>query len=328
MIITKQAAEELDKDKLADMATKYANELVQKLGNYSKVEIRPQELIYDQLDAKEFFTKKYAHESPQKLINVLGFIEDGSPFVEEGIVYTPLSSLSREDCYMTSKIATDKTQADKVKNKCVSINGFGAEIAHLVGHKLYGTKTIKCGLGETLDLVSQIYEDSIDQKTLEGLTDEKHNNLSQLENDLLNTKIGSIRKEISVYEELLFKGEDSAEKLVKKIRPELDDNMAKKMLNRYKVQYISTTHFDGFKIFLEIYDKEHGDMEKTYKTLGQLLADPKINNIKDVLEKLGYSGKKLKKYKEVFPTNAYKRIERLAKHAKVYCKPVIVFTPR
>ena len=328
MIITKQAAKELNKDKLADMATKYANELVQKLGNNTKVEILPQEIIYDRLEAHQFFIKKYAHESPQKLINVLGFIQDASPFVEEGVAYTPLSSLSRNDHYAFSKLMADYTEGEEIKNKCMSISGFGAETAHLVGHKLYGQKTIKCGLGETMDIVSQIYEDSINLKTIDGLADKKHDNLGQLEKDMLNTKIEIIRKEISVYEELLFKGEDSAEKLVKKIRPELDHDMAKKMLEKYKVQYVSTSHFDGLKIFLEIYDKEHGNMEKTYKTLGQLLADPKVNNIKDVLEKLGYSGKQLKKYKEVFPTNVYKRIERLAKHAKVYCRPVIVFAPR
>ncbi|MDP2906439.1 MAG: hypothetical protein Q8O03_00715 [Nanoarchaeota archaeon] len=327
MIITKQAAKELNKDKLADMATKYANELVQKLGNNTKVEILPQDIIYDRLEAHQFFTKKYAHESPQKLINVLGFIQDASPFVEEGVAYTPLSSLSRNDYHAISKLAADNTQADQIKNQCMSIKGFGAETAHLVGHKLYGPKTIKCGLGETMDIVSQIYEDSINLKTIDRLADKKHDNLSQLEKEILSTKIEIIRKEITVYEEILFKGEDSAEKLVKKIRPELDDKMAKKMLEKYKVQYVSTSHFDGLKIFLEIYDKEHGNMEKTYKTLGQLLADPKINNIKDVLEKLGYSGKKLKKYKEVFQTNTYKRIERLAKHAKVYCRPIIVFTP-
>lgn len=328
MIITKQAAEKLNRDKLADMATKYANELAQKLGNNAKVEILPQDIIYDRLEAHEFFTKKYAKESPQKLINFLGFIEDENPFFEEGIAYMPLTSMLRNDYNTISKLVADNTQADEIKNKCMSIRGFGAETAHLVGHKLYGLKTAKCGIGETLDLVSQMYEDSINLKTIDRLADKKHDNLVQLENEIINTKIGFIRKEISVYEELLFKGEDSAEKTVKKIRPELDDDMAKKLLNKYKVQYISTLHFDGFKIFLEIYDKEHGDMEKTYKTLGQLLADPKINNTKDVLEKLGYSGKKLKKYKEVFPTNVYKRIERLARHAKVYYQPVIFFAPR
>ncbi len=328
MIITKQAAEELNKDKLADMAAKYANELVRKLGNDTKIEILPQDIIYDKLEAHQFFTKKYAHESLQKLINILGFIEDESPFVEEGIAYMPLSSMLRNDWCVISKLAKDNAQADEIKNKCMSINGFGAETAHLVGHKLYGPKTIKCGLGETLDLVSQIYEDSINLKTIDGLADKKHDNLGQLEKDVLNIKIDSIRKEISIYEELLFKGEDSAKELVKKIRPELDDSMAQKMMNMYKVKYLSTTHFDGFKIFLEIYDKEHGDMEKTYKILGRLLADPKVNNIKDALEKLGYSGKKLKKYKDAFPEKMYSRIERLAKHAKVYCKPVIVLAPR
>lgn len=319
MIITKQAAKELNKDKLAGMATQYANELAENLGSNAKVEILPQEVIYDSLEAKEFFTKS-------KSIGILNLIEEVCPFVEEGVAYIPLSDLSQENERMISKVIPDNAKTSQLKNMCMSLEGFGAEIAHLVGHKLYGPKTIS-GLGEALDIVShQIYEDLIDMKIISELADEKKN-LSELEKEVISTKIDLIRKEISVYEELLFKGEDSAKRIVKKVRPKLDDYIIKILIEDYKRYYISTAHFDGYKVFLEIYNKENGNIKNVCKTLGRLLADPEVNLVEDALKKLGYSNTDLEKYSGTFSTKPSLRAKRLSRHAKVYCKPIIVFTP-
>lgn len=306
MIITKQEAKELNKDKLADMATKYVNELAEKLGSDKKIIINPNEIIYRREEAEHVFTDSY----------LMMKVQEKQPFVCNNIAYTPLSHVSLMEKVLIFRVIGHDNR------KYATLRGFGAEMGHVTGKKLYGNKN-DAGLGEALDCLSQLHEISTDVKTLCNSESISHNN--ELENVLVCETLVEAREKLEIYEKLLFEGEYSAiEQLSKICRSE-----AKNMLEEIKHDYITTMHFEGLKLLISLYDNRNLDINQTYKKAGEILSNPKVNTTLDALTRL-YNpevdttfgrlkwvlspNKEVSKYKSVFTNYTTTRIARLNKN--------------
>lgn len=330
MIISRQFAKEVNKAKLAELATGYADEFADKLGAKTRIEIKPEEIIYDPVEAEAFFLKKFkpnrknsnwakkfakARYNDRKMD-----IREKEPFVDDGVAYTPISELSKNDVDLVSRVFREEEKPESLtahlweklsKNKSdyVSLNGFGAEIGHLVGKKLYGGR-IQGGIGETFDFLSTLYELSLDIRILCG-SEENQADTSLLEAELVDELIDAGRLVTELYETLLFKGEASAEKKLIEIGSCKDRREAKERLALFKINYITTTHFDGFKLFLEIYDRENCDLGKTYTKLGEILSVQGVMTVEDTLRELGFSERKLSRYKGAFGADMMERAKRI-----------------
>ncbi|MBM3200184.1 hypothetical protein FJZ53_04555 [Candidatus Woesearchaeota archaeon] len=305
MIITKEFAEKLDKETLAELATKYCNELAEKLGGDKKIKIHPGEVICKKEEAEQIFTDLYMRTSVQK----------ERAFIHDNTAYTPLIDPSLEEQVFIFRL----TGHDSRKYAC--LRGFGAEMGHFIARKVYGKYDI--GLGEAFDYVSHLYEISTDVKTVcrsEGISDREG-----LENVLIYESMVNARTRLDAYETLLFDGEDSAIKKLSKIC----QSEAKNMLAALELDYMTTMHFEGLKLAIAVYDNENEDIDRTYKKIGGLLSNPKVNNVLDALRRL-YNPKldttfghlkellspnrSLSKYKDVFNCSPFKKMLRLGKN--------------
>lgn len=306
MIITKEFAEKLNKETLAGLATKYCNELAEKLGSDKKIIINPNEIIYRREEAEQVFTDPYLRMKAQ----------EKQPFTHKNITYTPLSRVSlREKVLIYRVIGHDD-------RKYATLRGFGAEMGHLTGKKIYGNKN-DSGLEEAIDCLSQLHEISTDVKTL--CDSENVNFNPEIEKVLLCETLVGARERLDTYEKLLFEGENSAiEQLSKVCQSE-----AKNMLEEIKQEYTTTMHFEGIKLLMSLYDNQNLDLNKTYKKAGEILSNPKVNTTLDALTML-YNpevdtilgrlkwilspNKEISKYKNVFANYTTTRIARLNKH--------------
>lgn len=331
MIVSRRFAKELNKDRLAELAIKYANEFAEKLESDKKIKISPQELIYNQKEAEAFFLpREFRLNSYPKEMRVLvelkyGWIrrniKEKSAFIFNDVAYIPLSKVSEDKRILISKIIGKKYKLKnliysllynfEMTSPYLSLNGFGAEIGHLVGSKLYGQKA-EGGIGEALDLLSSLYEISFDTKTLCESIDENYNNLNQFEKELINEEIAYGRRIVKIFDALLFEGETSAKQ--KLIEEGVEKDRIKKQIQVFKNSYVRNNHFDGYKLFFEVYESENCNLDNTYKKLGHLLSNSRINTIEDVLIEIGVHDDRLKEYKGLFKETIKERIERLSLH--------------
>ncbi len=305
MIITKEFAEKLDKETLVGLATKYCNGLAEKFGSDKKIKISPEEVICKKDEAENVFTDIYTRAMVQR----------GRAFVHNNIAYMPLVSLSLEEQVLIFRVAGYDSK------KYAYLQGFGAEMGHITARKLYGKNDI--GLGEALDYVSQLHETSTDVKTVCG--SEGISNNEGLEKLLVCERLVSAREKLDAYETLLFKGEDSTIKKLSKIC----QSEAKNMLAILKWDYTTTAHFEGIKLIISVYDNEDMNIDRTYRKMGELLSNPKVNNALDALRRLhnpkldttfGYikgilfPNKELSRYEDVFVNGIFARAARLGKN--------------
>ena len=304
MIITKEFAEKLDKETLAELATKYCNELAEKLGSDKKIKISPEEIICKKDKAEQVFTDDYTK----------ALVQQGLAFVHNNIAYTPLVSPSLEEQVFIFEVAGHDSK------KYSHLQGFGAEMGHFTAKKLY--RKFDFGLGEALDYVSQLHETSTDFKTIcesEGISGK-----DGLEELLICKKLADAKEKLDAYESLLFKGEDDAIKKLSKIC----QSEAKNMLAVLKWDYLTTAHFEGIKLAVLVYDNEDTNIGKAYEKMGELMSNPKVNNVLDALRRLYnpkvdttfgcikeflFPNKELSRYEDVFVDDIIARSARLQK---------------
>lgn len=356
MIITKEFAEKLDKKTLAELATKYCNEVAEKLGNDKRIEITPQELIYDLKEAETYFCQNFI--KPKRSDSEFDHIcykrtkknIKKSALCMDGIAYTPLVRLSKEERDLVLRILGNKPKNPLRRpidylfrgEPYLSLRGFGSEMGHLVGDKLYGQKAYSGGLGELLDYLSILYEISFNIRTICKSADKNCLDQGQLEKELIDKNITQIRRDIEIYEALLFEGETSAkQKLIKQIahiietfpfKREISAKQKKlinqaalgitkliagKLLNFFKEQYIYAPHFDGAKLFIEIFDRDNCDLDRTYKKVGCLLSNPDVLKAADVLRELGFFNNQVLRYEIIFAASEEERKERLTLYTDV-----------
>ncbi len=175
MIITKKFAEEITKEKLAELATRYANGFAQKLGAERRIKIPPDEVVYDCCDAEHVLLTRLElrmqwqdqRQPDLKAVydDIKKRIRQREGFVYTGVAYIPITALAEEDREILSELAQDTAAGfvqrligsfkDK-RRQYFSIPSFASEVAHLATPKLYGAKCD--GLDETMDIFSQLYE--------------------------------------------------------------------------------------------------------------------------------------------------------------------------
>jgi len=328
MIITRQQAGNMNKQTLADLASDYATEFAHLLGHEGDVRIGPEELVYEREEALNLFLKKFQTQTYSKPIkNFLRAMEDntkykivhGAAFVQDGVAFIPLLDLSEDERKLVKRLQPKKQEISSLYSKAlttffgrnagyVSFYGFGSEIAHLTGNKIYPGR-VHNGLGEALDLASQIVEFSKDVTFLYERTNQR-DNPKEIIKEKLEQDISEGRKEIVLYETLLFEGEKATkQKMIElgmfKAR---DVNLALRLL---KKQYIMTSHYDGRKLFLEIFDSVNGDLNQTYKKLGNILSNPNVTDMGNALGELGYTPEVLSKYQRIFEKGMFERAKRL-----------------
>ncbi len=308
MIVTREFANNLDKATLAKLASEYATAFAAALGHKELIGIRPFEIIFEQKEANRFFFPKHTYmgssPSEKKIIKnvnkqIKRLIKENSGFVANGTAYIPLSNPTNSEIELINKLHPEnRSTLPKLIRDLItyyqyaSIGSFGPEIAHLVGHELYPDKA--AGFRELLDICSQIFEKSWDIKNLQN----SKTNLEKIVKEFFTDVTTESKKEVKVYETLLFEGGDAAkEKLIELGIPRVRAGLA---LYRAKKDYIMTSHFDGAKLFVEIYDYAKGDLNKLYKKTGELLRNSRITKVEDALVELGYSSERILKYRGVF----------------------------
>lgn len=307
MIITKEFAEKMNKETLAELATKYCNELAEKLGSDKKIEVKPGEAVFNPKEAKAMLPILLWQHGSDKFDFYLAEkqIKNARAFFVEGMAFTPLTCLSETDTSVFSKASgMDNGEIfKKLEDSHITIRGFGAEMGHLVSSKLYENRTLKTGLDEALDILSNIHEISYDAKMLckaAGIDDEG------IENKMVEEKVKLAEEKLIIYELLLFKGDEAAKRHL--ISQGRTCEEAEKSLSYFKSDYVMTRHFEGIKIFLDAYNHERKSLERTFKKLGELSAT-KCYDTLDVLYDLAEDNSK---YFDAFEQRAAKRAGRLS----------------
>lgn len=331
MIISRQFVDDINKDKLAELATQYGNEFVNKLGNQTRVKILPQQLIYDPLEAKRFFLSKLEpDEKDPKIVRrfskvlykeVKEDINRGKGLVRDQVAYIPIKELTEEERRLVSRIASEK---NVIKNSIryffdwllrkklpfVSLGGFGAELGHLIGWQLYGQK-VSNGFDETIDIFSQLFESSYDIRTICESFSKNPAQFDHLEKEQINRITSGFRDNLILYETFLFEGKAATEQKLIEIGVCEDKSEVKLGLYVVKRRYVTTRHFEGIKLFFEIYNGENCNLDDAYKKLNYILCNPKVRTIVDALRELGYSDTQLIKYKDVFGRDMIEKAKRI-----------------
>ena len=328
MIITRQSANRMTKQTLAELASSYATEFAHLLGQDREIIIQPNELIYDTREALDVFLrlydfKKFSNQFKEyvkiRYEDRKHSIENGLAFVQEGVAFIPLLDLAIEGKEMIKHLQPNRQKNQSLVARIgdmffgedrnyALLSGFGSEVAHLTGFKLYSDKA-HGGLGEALD-ISSIYLEIA--KDIDLLYDRKAKQLdpSKILNELIKHDISSNRTEVLLYESLLFRGEEATKRSMQDLhfcKPS-SINLA---LNILKKQYVMAAHYDGSKLFLEIFDSVKGNLIEAYKKLGTILANPQVTNMETALAELGYTPERLLEYRGAFEKTIPKRAERL-----------------
>ena len=329
MIIDKAAARGMDKDKLSEMASDYATEFSRLLGHKEKIIIKPEQVIFDKKEAKSFFLKKFYSKSFSKEFRKLAKlrrkelkndINEESAFVFDNVAYIPLSYLDADERSLLRKLGINRRLLPLLEEfydmffrekKYFSLNGFGSEIAHLVGDALYPKETSK-HLGESLDMASQILENSKDVRFLYEISDKK-SDLEALMKEELDEYISHHRRELDICESWLLDGAETARK---KIMDEMPAGklLANTMLSVIYSNFIFSKHYEGRKLFIELFDSVGGDLRQTYKRLGEILSNGNVRDMYAALKELGYSDEKLSKYEGIFGKNILEKLRYVDKH--------------
>jgi hypothetical protein len=325
MIIASESRKGMNKKTLADLASDYATEFAHLLGHNGDITVGEKEVIFDKTEAREVFLKKFEPKTYSKSLKRIARIRyqdlktkinNGLAFVQDGVAYIPITDLTEEERGLVSCLRPDEATKIGFFRRMIlneseaycSLNGFGSEIGHLVGNRIYQGR-VHNGLGESLDIASQLLELS---KNVQLLTrtatkvDEPNSILSRYIEDYVSKR----REEIELYEDLLFDGKDAAKQKALEIGLCKPNNVdfAVALLRK---QYAMSTHYDGTLLFLGIFDSVGRDLRRTYTRLGEILANPSVMNIETALKELGYSPDKLLRYNGIFGKDIFERAKRV-----------------
>ncbi|GEM_PF-1786944 len=198
--------------------------------------------------------------------------------------------------------------------KIFIVKGFGAEMGHMLCYKLYNKEKTSLGIGEALDNFSQLHEISLDVQNLSEDFDINHETSAHLETELINNFITESMVCSNIFETIMLN--DDVEESMEKIRnrmgiksddmeSEVDFNIIKYVLiPRIVMDYVTSSHWQGDKIFLAILEKTDENLKRAYKKFGEILSDPKVMNDEDAFRKLGWTDKKFLDYKKLLTRDA------------------------
>jgi hypothetical protein len=326
MIITSESRKEINKKTMADLASNYATEFAHLLGYERDIRITQEKVISEKGEAREIFLKKFqpkTYSKPLKRIARIRYqdlktkINNGLAFFQDGVAYIPITALTEEERGLVSCLRPDEATKigffdrmllNKSEAYC-SLNGFGSEIGHIVGDRIYQGR-VHNGLGESLDIASQLLELSKNVQLLTQTTI-KVGDLNETLTKHLEDYISKRREEIEIYETLLFEGDTIAKQ--KALQTGLcSPRNADFVVALLKKQYVMSTHYDGTILFIGVFDSMGRDLGKTYRRLGEILANPAVTNMETALCELGYSFERLEMYKGVFGKDIFERAKRIS----------------
>jgi hypothetical protein len=330
MIITRQFAKSMDKRTLAELASDYATGYAHLLGYDGEVRIGPDEIIFNKKEAKAHFLKKFEprsypkSESIRELARfryqyVLDDINNESAFVQDGVAFIPLAGLSTDEMEIVEQLRPDKSYEQSLfsfilddlrgkRKEYASLNGFGGEIGHLVGAKIFSS-AVSDNLDEALDVSSQLFEFS---KNVEFLSREWPEAINPLAftDESLKEKVSCFRRKVEFFETLLFEGESATMWKMVALKY-CSSEYAEPSLRFLRREYMLTKHYDGIKLFVEVVDSVGGDLAKAYLRLGGILADPDVKDMASALGELGYTPERLAKYQGMFGGSMFDRAKLL-----------------
>ncbi|MEI7719203.1 MAG: hypothetical protein WCI72_05025 [archaeon] len=330
MIITREAAEKMNKETLAELASKYASEFAHRLGHNGDVVIKPAEVVFDKRDARNQLLATYnPRKYPKSLREFAKFkydglkkdIDESSPFVLGGVAFIPIKPLNDDARDLIEMVSPQSVREigffERLINRvCPSkedyalLYGFGGEVGHITGHKIYKNEA-KGGLGEALDIGSSLFELLNDVRFI-GEQTKSSKDLDAVFRELYLDNLSFNRQAVSFVETMLFGGVEAMQQQIVAVK-KYDKRQATLASLMFKRDYILTSHYDGAKLFLEVYDSVGGNLDKTYLQLGSILAHPKVTNIETALAEVGYSPERLSKYAGLFENTITQRCERAIK---------------
>ena len=356
MIITREFAETLDRKKLAELATEYANKFARKLGNPSEIAITPDEVVFDPEEAKRIFYEvliKICQSSdlvapdgrlkglpPHHLellktalngsyAQIVREIETPTGFVKGGIAYIPICGLSDDEKNLLA-IMQRKSRKTIAGYSYASLYCLEAEIGHIVGERLYGEKA-KQGLGETIDTFSHRFRISVNVRNLGRMYGISDADLIILENELLEPDIEDMRGITKIYKSLFFGTIENFKRcvyeyLMKKgtvIDYDTFPEEHRGELDEILDNYIETlkqdyvySHHLEGTILFFEILDRAGSLDKAYRRLNELLSNPAIDTAIDALKEFGLSEDEIVRYGDVFKLNPAQRLVRFQKCIK------------
>lgn len=298
MIIKRKEARKLTKEKLAELATRYANDFARKLGSDEQVTVKPGQVICDPKEAMQFFRQNLNFfvylESRRKIRN-------GSAFFNKILdtVYTPIVELYPYAKFKVSIIKGDEKNLEDY----VAIDGFFSELGHLVGRMLFGEKTLKsAGLGEALDLMSTLngINFNVDRmwRKKKGCNPRK-----KIKENLTRTSIRIKKDLVRLFDAMLFGGDAAAIHVLGELGFETKEMKA--YLETRKDDYIYQRHYDGYKIMFQAL--KDNDLKTACKRLGEVLARKDVNNTIDALRALDMEEREIGKYRHFLTCDTVRR---------------------
>ena len=336
MLLEKKVAKNMNEEKVTQLATEYAQKLVEKFGYDKKITIEPGQIIYNKSTAKKKFIPSltlkdlFSPDLNGKLFKPYNprlsqLINKGSPFVYDSTAYTPLRKLWAHEQREVEDILgykTPKFSIFKKRQEFRRLYGFGGEIGHLIVEKIWSKDIMQ--LEECVDILSNMYEIELDIKNLLKKTKNQKNNFEKIKNKKLTARINDNKFSIDLNESLLF---ESKEDIMGKIKDycslilndlgkgskKIDDKLLEIFLKQRVEDYILTYHFEGQLIFNALYEKTDHNLEDMYKLFGELMLEG-ITSVETILKELDFSEENLEKYKGTFSKDIFGRYDCIAEN--------------
>jgi hypothetical protein len=317
MIITRETAKRMTKKTLSELASEYATEFAHLLGHTGDIIISPEEVIFDKNEAKEVFLKKYdpktfSMEETKEIAkimqrNTMHKINQNNAFVQNGIAYIPITNIDENQYKIIQQFQPSNKFIDRVREmfllghkNYVLLYGFGSEIAHLTGDKIFQNR-VSNGLGEALDMSSSLLEISKDVRTIA-----KEKESLSIQYDMIEEKINENRYFLMLFDALIFEKDEKVKQIIEK-DINSNPNRTDYIFNNIKRDYQMTSHFEGIKLYLEILDSTERNLNETNLKLGEILAKPHVDSIESAFLEFGYTPQQLAKYEGAFGKNIMER---------------------
>lgn len=312
MILERTVAESLNEEKMTEMATQYANGFVRALEADKKLVVQPGQVLWTPRQARSFLAKQkssFLKDHSRKRL------AENGPFIHEQTIYTPLVEMGKE-VNTNSKRIIDAVLGEKTRwRKClealrmarsdyVCLNGFGAEMGHLVGDQLYQDKDV--GLHELMDVSSQLYESLKDTRYVCSVAGKECT--SELDDKTSVELLARFSLDVKLYD--AFIRDVDLEKFLKLMSEYRIKNKLKDIFFKLTEEYIRSGHYEGLTMFFKISEVLSAD-SNIFPFVHSIMSNPEVKTTFDALRLMGVSGKELEKYRRVFPENPADKIAYL-----------------
>ena len=239
MIITRQAGDELTKDRLAILINNFSNELLEGLGQ-TIIMISNSNVIFDPEEAKEFVKTREIDETQK--VDLYRYIRENKNFGCGGVVYIPKVKLLIEDWEIITKAAGIRRMLHPfIFRKFISLYRFDCAARYL--STCFGYHGMPQNVKSLFDCVSHLQEISYDIKNIGDYFNDNPEKFRTVEAESVEEYIHKLRANV---------GEG--------VRYDFDERT------------IVEEDLGGRVLFLKYYDLAKGDTKSLHDFVGEVIS--------------------------------------------------------